>query len=135
MAADGHLPIQHDEQGEHTSHHHPDDLKHFPRDAVVFSTGDLGQTMFVCVRGQIQLRVGERVIDVIHAGGILGELGVIDPGPRAATAVASVPSDLLEIDEKEFLKLVQTTPFFALKLLRLLTAQLKRTQALKDTQA
>jgi CRP-like cAMP-binding protein len=132
MAADEFHPIQHDEDGEHTSHHHVDDLKHFAKDAVVFSAGDPGNTMYVCVRGQIEIRIGDRVVDVIHPGGILGELGVIDPGPRAANAVATAPTDLLEIDEKEFLKLVQTTPFFALKLLRLLTARLKRSQTIKD---
>ena len=135
MAADEPIPSVVHDPHEHTPHHHPDDLKHYAKDAVVFRTGDPGNTMFVCVHGQVEIRIGDRVADVIHPGGILGELGVIDPGPRAATAVATAPTDLLEIDEKEFLKLVQTTPFFALKLLRLLTARLKRTQALKDVHA
>ncbi len=100
--------------------HHPDDLRHFARDEVVL------------VHGQVEVRIGDRVADVIHPGGILGELGVIDATPRAATAVAVAPTAMLEIDEKEFLKLVGTQPFFALKLMRLLVARLKRTQAMKD---
>jgi len=119
---------------QHLEHppHHPDDLRHFARDEVIFRAGDPAHTMFVCVNGQVEVRIGERVADVIHPGGILGELGVIDPGPRAATAVAVAPTAMLEIDEKEFLKLVGTQPFFALKLMRLLVARLKRTQTMKD---
>lgn len=112
--------------------HHPDDLRHFTRDEVVFRAGDPAHTMFVLVHGQVEIRIEGRVADVIHPGGILGELGVIDGTPRAATAVATAPTAMLEIDEKEFLKLVQTTPFFALKLMRLLVARLKRTQTMKD---
>jgi CRP-like cAMP-binding protein len=112
--------------------HHPDDLRHFARDEVIFHAGDPAHTMFVLVSGQVEVRIENRVADVIHPGGILGELGVIDNAPRAATAVAVAPTAMLEIDEKEFLKLVQTQPFFALKVMRLLVARLKRTQAMKD---
>lgn len=123
---------QHDD--DQTPQHHPDDLKHHPKDDVIFKTGEVGHTMFVLVRGQVEIRIGERVADVVHPGGIFGELGVIDPGPRAATAITTAPSDILEIDENEFLRLVQTTPFFALKLLRLLTARLRRSQTMKELQ-
>lgn len=112
--------------------HHPDDLRHFARDDVIFNAGDPAHTMFVVVSGQAEVRIEGRVADVIHPGGILGELGVIDGTPRAATAVAVAPTAMLEIDEKEFLELVRTQPFFALKVMRLLVARLKRTQTMRD---
>lgn len=123
----------HHEPGHHeTPHHHAEELKHFSPGEVVFRAGDPGHTMFICVRGQLEVRIGDRVADVIHPGGFLGELGVIDPGPRAGSAVATAHTDLLEIDEAEFLKLIQTKPFFALKLLRVLTARIKRTHAMSE---
>ena len=119
------------EPGAHPPHH-PDDVKHYPKDAVIYRAGDPGHTMFVLIRGQVEVRQGERVMDVVQSGGIFGELGVIDPGQRSTSATAVGASDVLEIDEQQFLKLVQTTPFFALKLLRVLTARLRRQQHAQD---
>ena len=89
--------------------------------------------MYVLVKGQVEIRIADKVVDVVHPGGIFGELGVVDPGPRAATAVALGETELLGINEQQFLKLVETTPFFALKMLRILVMRLKRTHAMQDS--
>ena len=60
----------------------------------------------------------------------MGEMALIDHGPRSATVTASTDCTLAEIDEKRFLFLVQQTPMFALSVMRLLSQRLRRMNAM-----
>jgi CRP-like cAMP-binding protein len=58
---------------------------------------------------------------------IFGEMALIDDAPRSATAVAKTDVELVPISEKQFLFLVSQTPFFALKVMRVLARRLRAT--------
>jgi CRP/FNR family cyclic AMP-dependent transcriptional regulator len=53
------------------------------------------------------------------------EMALIDAGPRSATVRAIRQSIVIPIDERRFLFMVQHTPFFALRVMRVLTARLR----------
>ena len=55
-----------------------------------------------------------------------GEMALIDGGIRSASAVAKTDCALVPINEKQFLFMVQETPFFALIVMRTLTARLRQ---------
>ena len=44
--------------------------------------------MFIVRTGSVELRIGETVLETVEQGGIFGELALVDPAPRSATAVA-----------------------------------------------
>src|SRR5262245_17473431 len=77
------------------------------------------------VRGGLQILDGNYVYETVSAGGILGETALVDGSPRSATARAIEPSTVIAIDERRFLFMVQQTPFFALRLMRVMTARLR----------
>jgi CRP-like cAMP-binding protein len=52
---------------------------------------------------------------------------LIDDAPRSATAVAVTDVELVAVSEKQFLFLVSQTPFFALKVMRVLARRLRAT--------
>ena len=54
-------------------------------------------------------------------------MALIDDAPRSATAVARTDVELVPISEKQFLFLVSQTPFFALKVMRVLARRLRAT--------
>ncbi|MGO8730418.1 MAG: cyclic nucleotide-binding domain-containing protein [Streptosporangiaceae bacterium] len=59
----------------------------FRRGQILFSTGDPGDTVIVVISGRVKVVVrsadgGE--LTVLGPGGVLGELGAIDGGPRSA---------------------------------------------------
>ena len=48
--------------------------------------------MFAVVEGEVELTHDDRVVEKVGPGGILGEMALIDTGPRSATATATVAS-------------------------------------------
>jgi CRP/FNR family cyclic AMP-dependent transcriptional regulator len=49
----------------------------------------------------------------------------VDGSPRSATVRAVEPTIVIPIDEHRFLFMVQQTPFFALRVMRVMTARLR----------
>jgi CRP-like cAMP-binding protein len=93
---------------------------------VLFRQGEHGETMFVVVDGKVDVMFGETVVETVGAGGIVGELALIDDAPRSATAVASSPSRVLQVDKTRFTYLVQEHPTFALQVMEEMAARLRK---------
>ena len=105
---------------------HVENGRRYAKGAVIFCEGEPGDVMYAVLEGEIEVRVGERVIERTGEGGVVGELALIDRGPRSATAVAATPCVLAAIDQKQFQYMVQQTPFFALQVMRVLAERLRR---------
>jgi CRP-like cAMP-binding protein len=69
---------------------------------VLLREGDHGETMIVVTAGQIEVRLGDYLLAVLGPGDTLGEMSLIDPGPRSATAVARRSGTLIEIQREAF---------------------------------
>ena len=94
---------------------------------LIFQEGDKADGLFVIKRGQVGIRLGNRTLAELSANSIFGEMALIDDAPRSATAVAMTDVELVPISEKQFLFLVSQTPFFALKVMRVLARRLRTT--------
>jgi CRP/FNR family transcriptional regulator, cyclic AMP receptor protein len=92
---------------------------------VLFEKGEPGHLMYVVKSGSLQILDGNYVYETVSAGGIVGEMALVDRSPRSATARAIEPSTVIPIDERRFLFMVQQTPFFSLRLMRVMTARLR----------
>jgi CRP-like cAMP-binding protein len=92
---------------------------------VLFEKGQPGHLMYVVKSGGLQILDGNYVYETVSAGGIFGEMALVDGSPRSATARAIELSTVIAIDERRFLFMVQQTPFFALRLMRVMTARLR----------
>jgi len=96
-----------------------------PAGGVVFRQGEPGQEMFGVIDGQIQLQTTDRVIALVGADDVFGEMALVDSTPRMATAVATVDSVLAVIDKHRFLFLVHETPTFALSVMSAMADRLR----------
>lgn len=101
------------------------------RDQLLFSKGDEADTVYVVLSGEIAIEVISeqgRVARVatLHQGEVIGELAVLDDGPRTADARAIADSGLLKVDRATFLNLIQTEPPFAQSLIRDLIGRLRK---------
>ena len=74
---------------------------------VIFSAGDPGREMFIVRTGSVDLRIGETLLETVGQGGIFGELALVDPAPRSATAVAGPDCSLVLVDAASFDDLVR----------------------------
>jgi CRP/FNR family transcriptional regulator, cyclic AMP receptor protein len=97
----------------------------FEAGCELFKKGDPGHDLYIVKSGEIQIVDGNHALETVSAGGIVGEMALVDGGPRSATARAVTQSVVIPIDERRFLFLVQQTPFFALRVMRLMSSRLR----------
>jgi CRP/FNR family transcriptional regulator, cyclic AMP receptor protein len=98
----------------------------FSGGSVIFGEGQKRDSMYVVKSGEVELKVGDTTVEVVGTDGFFGEMALVDQAPRSATAVAKTDCVVIPISEKHFLFMVEETPFFALTVLRTLTARLRR---------
>ena len=96
----------------------------------LFSRGDPGQTMFIIVKGSIEISLtgsdGRKIsLNMMEPGACFGEIGMLDGHPRSADAVAAVASSLLVIPRDGFLAAARAHPDLALGLARLLSSRVR----------
>ena len=92
---------------------------------VLFEKNEPGRSMYVVKSGEMQIIDGNYVYETVSAGGILGEMALVDAGPRSATVRAVQQSVVIPLDERRFLFMVSQTPFFALRVMRVMSARLR----------
>lgn len=97
----------------------------FKAGETIFREGDAAEQMFVIRSGRVEIRLNGRKLDELGENELFGEMALVDKGPRSATAVAQTDVDVVPVGEKQFLFLVGETPFFALKVMRVLARRLR----------
>jgi CRP/FNR family cyclic AMP-dependent transcriptional regulator len=106
-----------------------EDVTEYSTGEVVFAEGDPGDVMYVVLEGEVDIQVQGQSIYKAQPGELVGEMALIDSGPRSASAVAVTQSKLAPVGEKQFVFMVQQTPFFALHVMRVLVDRLRRMDA------
>jgi CRP-like cAMP-binding protein len=96
---------------------------------TIFTQGEDGSQAFVVTSGDIDIEIHGRVVETVGAGGIFGEMALIDRHSRSATARAKSDAKVVPIDQKRFLYLVQNTPFFAVEVMKIMADRLRRMDA------
>jgi len=102
------------------------EVKTVPAGEVVIRQDADPDVMYGILDGELEIRVGDRVIDTVGPGGIVGELALIDLKPRSATVRALTETRLVPIDQRRFLFLVQETPFFALNVMKVMAERIRK---------
>jgi CRP-like cAMP-binding protein len=82
-----------------------------------FTENQNSDKMYLLVEGEVGLIRGKKVLDVVKAGEIFGEMAAISRQPRSATAAAKTACRALSLDSKQFQDAIQKTPEFALMLM------------------
>lgn len=109
--------------------HNPTILR-VPAGQTLFDEGEAGGLMYVLSTGTADIVVGNRVVEHLQHGSIVGEMGLVSPGPRSATVLATSDCEFVAIDEARFQFLVQNTPFFAMRVMRVMAERLRATDRL-----
>ena len=104
--------------------------KHYSAGETIFSQGSEADVMYYVKSGIVDIVLQGKTIETIEEGGIFGEMALADNLPRSADAIARTDAALVSIDDDGFEQHVNTTPFFALQVLRITT---KRLRAMMDS--
>lgn len=105
---------------------HVQDCIHLLAGETLFSQGDASDVLYVVKEGEIDLVHDGRLIETVGPGGIIGEVGVLDDGPRNVTAYARSDCRVVPISENRFMFLVHETPTFAFNVMRIMAERLRR---------
>src|SRR5574343_266839 len=97
---------------------------------ALFLEGEEGNQMYVLETGIAEVIVQNRVVETLEHGSIVGEMGLVSPGPHSASVIAKTDCEFVAVDEKRFQFLVQQTPFFAIQVMRLMAERLRATNRL-----
>jgi CRP/FNR family cyclic AMP-dependent transcriptional regulator len=99
----------------------------FQEGDTIFEAGEESDgRMFVVRTGSVVLRSGRKVLERVEPGGILGEMALIDPAPRSATATAGSDCTVSAVTELMLRKLVTHVPGFALEMMRILVRRFRQ---------
>lgn len=104
---------------------HNPTIVNVPAGQALFREGEEGQMMYVLATGRADVIVNNRVVESLQHGNIVGEIGIVLPGPRSASVVATTDCEFVAVDEKRFQFLVQQTPFFATQVMRVMAERLR----------
>jgi CRP-like cAMP-binding protein len=92
---------------------------------TLFHVGDAADAMFVVLDGSLNVLVGGKIVENSQRGAILGEMALVDNGPRGATVVAAENCKLAKVDQRRFQRLVQQNPFFATHVMKELVERIR----------
>jgi CRP-like cAMP-binding protein len=96
---------------------------------ILFREGDKRDKMYVVLEGEMDVRLGDYVVETAKAGALIGEMALIDDSPRAANAIAKTACRLAPIDQRRFHFLIQQHPHFATHVMKELAARLRHMNA------
>jgi CRP/FNR family transcriptional regulator, cyclic AMP receptor protein len=93
---------------------------------VLFKEGDSADGMYVVKSGTLRIRSGSVVYEDAVAGGIVGEMAIVeDELPRSAMVYALGRTEVVKIGEKRFFDMVAENPTFARTVMRVLSRRLR----------
>nr|AZB73155.1 cyclic nucleotide-binding protein [Synechococcus elongatus PCC 11801] len=102
-----------------------------PAGSVIFAEGEAAEEMYGILSGEVELKVGDRTVEVLKTGDVFGEGALVQAQKfRATTAIARQDCRLARLDRRRFLFAIQETPTFALDVIRSFS---RRLRTLKQT--
>jgi EmrB/QacA subfamily drug resistance transporter len=118
---------------------HESILSDVPADALVpvdvragdwlFHAGDVGDAMYIVVRGKLEVHVGDHVVARLGPGSVVGELALLTGEPRNASIRARRDSRLMKLDKDRFAEVARREPKVPLAVARTLAQRLQRVEA------
>ena len=93
---------------------------------VLTKEGAIGQEAFLIVSGRAHCTVGDEVeVANLGPGDLFGEMSLLDGDRRSATVTADTDMTVTVFERREFVRLVETSPGVAMKLLAAMAARLR----------
>jgi len=101
------------------------DIIDLPADRQIMVQGERGAEMFVLVSGTAHVERDGQSLGAREAGTVLGEIALIDGGPRTATVTLTSDSRLLVLARREFLAMLDEFPDVRMQVLETVAHRLR----------
>lgn len=101
------------------------DEVHMPAGTLIVDQGQMGREAFVLMAGTAVVRRNGKKVATLGPGAVIGELSLLDHGPRTAAVIAETDCTLLVISQRQFLGVLDDVPALAHKLLATLAGRIR----------
>lgn len=101
------------------------DEVHMPAGSLIVDQGQVGREAFVVLDGTVTVKRNGKKIAALGRGSVVGELSLLDHGPRTASVICETDCDLLLLGQRNFLGVLDEVPTLAHKLLASLAARIR----------
>ena len=95
------------------------------RGETIVEQGDVGRTAYVIISGNATVRRARKKVATLGPGDVIGELSLLDKGPRTAYVVADTDMQLLALSAKNFHGVLDEIPSLSQKLLASLASRVR----------
>lgn len=93
--------------------------------SIIVDQGQTGREAFVVLSGKVEVTRSKRKVADLGPGAVVGELSLLDHGPRTATVTCVTDCELLVIDQRNFRAVLQEVPTMAVKLLATIAGRIR----------
>jgi CRP/FNR family transcriptional regulator, cyclic AMP receptor protein len=101
------------------------DIIDLPAGRTIMTQGDRGAEMFIVVSGSARIERDGESLGERGAGEVLGEIALLDGGPRTATVTLTEDSRLLVLARREFQSMLDEFPDVRLHILETVAHRLR----------
>jgi len=96
-----------------------------PTGRVLVDQGQTGREAFVILAGTATAVRSGHTIATLGPGDIVGELSLLDHGPRTATVTCDTECRLFVLDQRHFRGVLESVPSLSVRLLAALSARIR----------
>jgi CRP-like cAMP-binding protein len=96
-----------------------------PKGEILMTEGTPGREFFLIIDGTAKVTLRGKKLAELGPGEFLGEMALLDQGPRSATAVAQAPMTVLVIQARDFSSLLEEIPVVTKKIMRGMAGRLR----------
>lgn len=92
---------------------------------LIVSQGGPGQAFYMILTGRVEIIRDGNSLGAYKSGDFFGEMSLLDNAPRSATIRALTGTTCLMLSSWDFMRLLETHPSIAIKLLEVLSRRLR----------
>ena len=113
------------------------ETRSYPADATIFKKGETATAMMVVVKGGVRISAPATTGDdvtfaTIRAGEVFGEIALIDGYERSADAISIEETELLVVNNSDFLPFLQENTDLCIDLLKVLCNRIRQTNVILE---
>ena len=104
--------------------------KSYPKNAVVLTEGEMGDSLFMIQSGKVKVFIGDEdgreiILKILGPGDFFGEMSMIDKQPRSASVTTIEPASFLVLSHAAFERCVEQAPRIANMVMRVLATRVR----------
>lgn len=97
-----------------------------PAGETVITEGEEGTSLYIVISGRVGVYKGEKLINEIGAGGLFGEMAIIERQRRSATIRTLAETSFLLIEGNDFVRLLERNSSISGSVIRTLAGRLRK---------